>query len=189
MGEAVLNEDEVFKQVVRYDGPADYKDMYELLWKWLDGKGFKIYEKRYTIAKSGSGAQDISIAWEATKQVNDYIKLKIDVSILLLNLKDVEVLQNGAKTTVTTGTFKNTFVGTLITGNDTWNTNDFLRLLRRFYDHYFFGRPVKVWSGKPPVGNIFPLAFGQYAAHLGKLDSICNALVNENKAFFGIYQM
>ncbi len=182
-----LNEDAIFEQLAQYQGPADYKDLYSLLWGFFDSKGFSIKELKYASYKKGA-AEDILIDWECNKKSSSYVSFKIKVAFQFFGISQIEVLQNGVKATVPQGVFKVKVSGLILSGGGAWSKNGFLKFLRRVYDKYFFGRRVDIWTGKTKGKPTYG-AFGEYKFQIGKVSGICAGAVDEAKSFFGIYKM
>ncbi|PIN99801.1 hypothetical protein COT72_04400 [archaeon CG10_big_fil_rev_8_21_14_0_10_43_11] len=187
-----MNEDAIFEQKADYIGPADYNDLYRLLWDYFNDLGFRVQETEYRVVRSVSG-EDILIKWECTKKSGSYTQFKIKVGFTLFGVRDVEVLQNGVKTTIPQGVFKMKFNANLMSGNKDWESNPFLKVLARFYENYFYGRKINVWNEpkeKPFSDPARPLhfAFGQFKFQMETLLGVVSGAVNETKSFFGLYQ-
>ena len=90
--------DTIFSSKVKYTGVFPFSDFYKFSYAWLtEEMGLGVVEDKY-IEKIKGTSKDIEISWKGSKEVSDYFKYEVGVSIKISGMTDVEVVQDKIKT-------------------------------------------------------------------------------------------
>ncbi len=80
-----------------YSGLLNFADIYKAIKDFWDSKGFSFDEKEHEEKVKDDGSRDITLKWETSKDVTDYVKYKYDFEVNVSGLKKVVVDINGTK--------------------------------------------------------------------------------------------
>lgn len=80
--------DRVLKPIkISYEGNLDFNEIYKLIKNFLTDKKYDIDEKEHNYSDSGA----MSIKWEATQNINDYMQFVLKVSVKGSSIKKVKL--------------------------------------------------------------------------------------------------
>jgi len=128
--------DEVFSEKIKHGGIFDFKEWYTFSYTWLNDKDYFVKEREYS-EKINPDGKEIKIRWEATKKISDYFRFKLKIEWYIRGLKDVEVVKNGAKVKMNTGSPEIKVTAILEKDYENrWENSGFLKFLRGLYDMY-----------------------------------------------------
>jgi len=106
-------EEKIFSSKIKYKGIFSFRDFYKFCYDWLTEEfGWAVAEEKY-VEKIGGDAKDIEVEWAFSKKVTDYFKYKGKVKFKIDQLKEVEVVQGGAKIKTNSGTAELSIKGIL----------------------------------------------------------------------------
>lgn len=109
-----MEKDKIFSSKIKYEGLMDFKEFYKFCYRWLvEETELDVVENKYNEKISGD-SKGIKIEWTGTRKVTDYFKFHIEVKFEILNLTNVEVVQDGKKVKMNTGSVEVAVKGTLI---------------------------------------------------------------------------
>ncbi len=134
--------EEVLNSEIKHKGFFNYSEFYTFCYNWWKDEGYKLIEKKY-IEKLEGDAKEISIDWEATKKITDYIKFSVKIGWHILQLKDAEVVVEGKKIRTNKGEVKIKLKATVERDYDSnWDKSPWLKTMRGFYDKYIIKTTV-----------------------------------------------
>lgn len=81
---------------IRYNGIFDFDRLYALVVDWAKTYNYLWLEKKH-VHKVRSGSVEQELSWQATREATEYIKLVIDFTIRMWDLKEVEIDVAGRK--------------------------------------------------------------------------------------------
>tara|TARA_Y100000310_G_scaffold343359_1_gene450600 strand:- start:8772 stop:9293 length:522 start_codon:yes stop_codon:yes gene_type:complete len=104
---------------VRWKGILDWPEFYKKTKSQLKEMGYgderkNFVESKYVERLKGE-SKNVEIAWKGEKSVDDYITRVIEVTFLIIGLKDVEFENNGTKTKMNSADIEIKFNAKLIT--------------------------------------------------------------------------
>ena len=97
-------EETIFSSKIKYNGIFSLKDFYLFCYKWLTEETNLIMTENKYSEKIVGDAKDLKYRWTGFRKLTDYFKFKIDVQVLIVGLKEVEIQNNGAKVKTNRGT-------------------------------------------------------------------------------------
>jgi len=123
---------------ITYDGVFDLRELYKHLYEWLTWRKFDVAEKKYKEKVKATG-KDISIKWEATKDLDEYSSFTIEMNANLIGLNDVEVQKESAKVKMQKGEISIDVSASLITDKmEIWQSKPAFSFLQKFYEKYLY---------------------------------------------------
>ncbi len=121
----------VSKLKLTHKGKFDLSEFYKTLNKWFDVNGYSLLEKDYKdVLKPGT--KDFSIRWESMKEVDDYTKFNIN---LTLTGSDIEKLDS-KKGKIQSGEIKIVFESYLETDYEEKWERPVAKFIRGIYDKF-----------------------------------------------------
>ena len=87
---------------VKYNGTFDFTTFITKAKGFLEGNNLEFIEKKYK-HKTSDGLSEIEIEWLFELKVNYYVKESVEVYLKFWDIKDIEILQDGKKTTLQNG--------------------------------------------------------------------------------------
>ena len=149
-----MERDTILKEQFRYDGIANFKEVYEYAHIWLKEEDYLITEEKYEeVAKPGE-AKEVRIKWVCNKKITDYFRIAIEVKWQLLNMTDVEVEIDGKKKKMNKfSELKLDIKGMLEKDYSTkWGVGGFNKFLKEVYNKYVI--PARTEEMEIKVGEI-----------------------------------
>jgi hypothetical protein len=133
----MAEEETIFSSKISYNGIFSFKDFYKFCYEWLnDEEGLGITEDKYSEKLSGD-SKEISVAWSGEKEMTDFFKLQVKVSIDVKNLTKAEINKDGAKISMNKGSVQVGIKGTLVRDyNGKFETTAFKKFLRGIYERW-----------------------------------------------------
>ncbi len=133
----MAEKDVITKEVVKYSGYSDFKNLYSYAHDWLKGEKYSVTEDQYTEKVKGN-SKEVEIVWKAAKKLTEYFKSELDIKWRILGMEDVEVEIDGKKKKM------NKFVeikieikGTLIHDySNQWNKTATTNFFKSLYNKY-----------------------------------------------------
>jgi hypothetical protein len=86
-----------FMKSFSFEGLFVYKDFFRVLDVWLRDKFYDKFEKRNEEFVRPDGTKNVDVELTPWKKTTDYFKLSMKVEVLVSNMRDVEIEQNGKK--------------------------------------------------------------------------------------------
>lgn len=134
----MAHKDYVVRNVsISYEGIFCFDDLYKHLKTWLERRGYALQESGYKELK-GEKTRDIKISIDATKDVTDYVRYGIELSINLNDLR--ELRKKETKKTFHEGKLSIKFNAFMLKDfENRWNKNPVLLFAREAYDKLVIG--------------------------------------------------
>ncbi|MAF98994.1 MAG: hypothetical protein CMH61_00120 [Nanoarchaeota archaeon] len=121
-----------------YEGLFDASKLYALIDSWFYEKGWDKEERINQEILSPEGKQT-HIILQPFKNISDYYKLVIKITMNLTDVKDVEVEKNGSTQKLNQGLVKFTFDGYVVSDrHSNWEKSPLLWFMRVMFDKYIF---------------------------------------------------
>ncbi len=123
----------VKKLSVSYEGVFDFNSFIKLVKNWLKQNSYFIIEKDYGSVQKDKNLSDIKISLDNSREVDDYNRAHIDISLKVKNLENVTVdkkkLQKG-KLTIDIESYLQKDI------HAKWETKPVQKIARGIYDKY-----------------------------------------------------
>ena len=130
-------------EVVQYEGLFNLTELYRLIDKFLNERGFDKFE-RFNEEKVTASGKDIDVLLEPGRQVSDYSKHKMKIRLYIKGMKDVEVEKDGIKIKLNQGKLRIEFAAYLISDIEgKWQNSPTLMITRFFTERFIFKRQMK----------------------------------------------
>jgi len=157
----------IFSSRISYTGIFSFKDFYKFCYEWLaEETGLELSENRYS-EKIDGVTKNIDVVWSGGKELTDYFKFEVGVSIKAGNLKEVEINQGGAKIKTNQGSVEVGIRGVLVKDYEgKFEMTAFKKFLRGIYEKW-----------------VIPSAIEEYQ---GKISSSCDLFLNQAKAYLDL---
>lgn len=138
----------VYETKIAYSGIFDFKETYNFLFEWFRFLEYSVSEEKYAEKIKPTG-KEVEISWVCAKKINDYVKFKIKVRILIVNMVEVEVTEEGVKIKKEKGNIDIKFSGNLEKDyQNKWETSPILKFLRGIYDKYIIKSKIEAYEDK-----------------------------------------
>ena len=133
----MAEKDVIIKEVIKYAGYGDFKELYNYAHDWLKNEKYSVTEDQYTEKVKGS-SKEIEIKWSASKKVTDYFKSELNVSWRILGMETVDVEVDGkTKKMDKFAEVKIDIKGTLVHDHSNqWNKTSQTNFLKALYNKY-----------------------------------------------------
>ncbi|PIN85897.1 hypothetical protein COV19_07440 [Candidatus Woesearchaeota archaeon CG10_big_fil_rev_8_21_14_0_10_44_13] len=106
----------------KFEGLFNYRDFFRIMDVWLRDKFFDKYEKRNEEYVKPDGTKTVDIEFTPWKKYTDYYKAVFKIEIMISDMKEVEIEQNGQKVRLNKGKINFKVTGYLIVDyEDRWN--------------------------------------------------------------------
>ena len=141
--------DVIFSSSMKYKGPFDFKDFYKFCYDWLvEETELLLAESKYNEKIVGEG-KDIDIEWNGYRKLTDYFKFDVKVKFKIIQLKKVEINQNGKKIQIDHGEIRTTIKGTLTRDwKGKFETSAFRKFIRSIYEKYIIESRIDQFEEK-----------------------------------------
>ncbi len=140
----MVEKQEIYNSVVKYNGVFPYKDFYKFCYVWLmeDMEVGTFSERKYEEKIQGN-SKEIKVSWETTKELTDYFRMDIKVKFHITGMTNVEVNKDGQKIKMNKGEIKITVKGVLSRDyKGKFETNATMKFLRALYEKYIIASRV-----------------------------------------------
>jgi len=136
---------------LKWLGSFDFRNLYFQLHKGMERDGWDIKEKRY-VEKSKPGAENknVEIIWEATLDIDNYTRAKIDIFFDLTDVTEpMTEWEPGITRPIFKGAIDIVFSYSLITDyNDEWSKHPVLRSFQKFYENKIYRKTLDGLKGE-----------------------------------------
>ena len=133
---------QIYKETLRQTGYWKYKDVYDMLFRWLKDHQYKIREDMYNEKLHGE-AKEIIIKWTNEKKITDYFKFQIILDWHILGMEDAVVEVDGKKKNTNKGEIEVVFKANIIKDYEKrWEDKPIWKFLRAVYEKYVIRETV-----------------------------------------------
>ena len=129
---------------IKWIGPVDFPHLYTSMKNWLVDMGYtkdETLEKKYIDRAKPGEAKQLEIDWHGEKKKSEFFTYNIDTTILILNMKAVEIQQGDIKKKMHTGTYEIRLYSYL-KSTSKW---DELKGLKKLYQELIMRKRIKVY--------------------------------------------
>lgn len=132
----MAEQDKVFNSKIKFDGVFTFKDFYKFCYDWLkDETGLAVFSEKKYKEKIQGDAKKIEIEWIGERELTDYFKMRVEVSFMIIGLKEVEVTQDNKKIKTNKGSIEVTVKGSLVKDyKGKFEKTSFQKFLRSIYE-------------------------------------------------------
>jgi len=123
--------------VIRYTGVFSYDNLYKTVIQWFKIKGYDFFEKNYT-----HKGNELEFEWFGEKEVTEYYKYEIEISMFVWDFKDVEVIKNDEKTVLQKGRIQLVIRGYYILDYEKEWVGGFKEKLQKFYHNFIINKDI-----------------------------------------------
>ena len=93
---------------MKWKGVFDFDKLYKVIKRWMDFEGYGdemdgFNEKKYKERIQAGGAKMYEIVWEGKKEVSSYFTFVMEITFLLLGVKEIEVEMDGKRVKMNKG--------------------------------------------------------------------------------------
>ena len=127
-------------RVINFSGIFDLDKLYQGIYDWMINEGYNFEERQYKHkVPSPAGAEQHMKSW-GWRNVTEYIKYVVNTYTLIRDMKDIEVIKDGKKTTLTKGMIRIEIGGYVETDwQGKYEATPFLLRIRKFMEKYILG--------------------------------------------------
>ncbi len=140
----------IFSSSIKYDGVFSFKDFYKFCYEWVieETRLDPFSEEKYEEKIKGN-EKDIVVEWVGKKEFTDYFRMDIKIKFELKPLKEIEVVQGGAKIKTNQGGVKITVKGDLVRDYEgKFEMSAFNKFLRSIYEKWVIKSRIEEYEGK-----------------------------------------
>ena len=139
----MVEKDIIFNTSMKYKGLFDMSGFYQFCYDWLiEETEMVLTETKYKEKITGD-SKEVHITWEGYRKLTDYFKFSIKIKYLVVQLKTVEVNQNGKKIKTNQGEVKMMVKSTLERDwQGKFETTAFRKFLRSIYEKYIIASRI-----------------------------------------------
>jgi hypothetical protein len=117
-------------------------DFYHSLKAWFELNRYNLMESDYE-EKTINAKKNLTIRWTGTKEIDDYTKFEIGVTISLGNYEII----NTEKEKLASGSLKIKFSSKMVTDyEDKWSNRPFMKFMRDVADKYFSTEKSEIYK-------------------------------------------
>ena len=130
---------------VKYSGPFDLELLYKKLQEWIRRARFKPPQEKRYVERVKPFGKIVDIAWETSKaQLDEYLKMELEVRFLIVGLSDIEVDQGGKKVKLQKADLEITFSSALVrNAKSEWTDKS---VMRKLYERYIIPDKVEYYK-------------------------------------------
>jgi len=150
----MAEKDTIFSSKISYGGIFSFKDFYQFCYQWLkEEMGLEVSEDKYAEKLIGN-AKNIDVDWTGSKEVTDYFKVEVKVSLSVKNLENVEMIREGAKIKTNKGSIKVGIKGILVRDyQGKFDVSPTKQFFRGIYEKWVIGSRIEEMEGKVASGS------------------------------------
>ena len=138
----------VYGGKVVHSGIFDFKDVYRFLYEWFMYYSYVVMEKKYSEKIKAEG-KDIEIEWTCLRNISDYFRFRVKVTVRVMGMITVDVMRNGIKTKRDKGEIEINFSSGLERDYENkWETSPIIKFLRGLYDKYIIKTRIEAYEDR-----------------------------------------
>jgi len=138
----MVQKKQVYSEKLKQTGYWNYKDVYDMLFRWLKSYGYKLSENMYNEKLQGD-SKEIMIKWTAEKKVTDYFKFEIILNWHILGMEDAIIEIDGKKKKTNKGEIEIGFKANIIKDYEKrWEDAPKWKFLRGIYEKYIIRETI-----------------------------------------------
>jgi hypothetical protein len=127
---------------IRFKGVFDYYGLMEMIFAWMQNRGYIIYERVFK-HKMGGGGWEYERELEGQRKVTDYIKYVITVGLHVWDAKEVEVVKDGKKIKMVKGRLEvKMSMGIELDYAGRWDSSESMEKIRNFFHNYVIKKDI-----------------------------------------------
>lgn len=145
----MAEKDKIFASKIKYSGIVNFADFYKFCYDWLkDEMGLGVSEDKYSEKLSGD-SKTINADWSGAREMSDYFKMEVKVSLAGNGLTPVEITEDGKKIKTNKGSVEVSIKGTLVRDyKGKFEKTGFQKFIRSVYEKMVIPERVEEFQGK-----------------------------------------
>ncbi|MEM4326011.1 MAG: hypothetical protein QXU40_01795 [Candidatus Pacearchaeota archaeon] len=146
----MAEKDTIFSSKIKYDGFFSFKDFYKFCYDWIkDEMGFDaLSESKYEEKVKGE-EKEIKVEWGGKKDMTDYFRFEIKVDIRVSRMREVEIVKEGVKLKMNTGSVELGAKGILVRDyKGKFEGTALKKFLRGIYEKWVIPSRISEYEGK-----------------------------------------
>lgn len=128
---------------IKHKAVFSLKELYKMLYRWFETRGYIFQEKEYKDEESGPTTKTLEIKWYTEKEVDDYFKFVIELQYLVLGLESAEVEEAGVKRETNRGEIEFRVKSYILRDWQNKWERGFLKLIRGIYEKYIISARIE----------------------------------------------
>ena len=139
----------IFSSRVKYAGIFSFRDFYKFCYDWLtEEMGVDISEDKYE-EKIAGDSKNIVVNWSGNRELTDYFRFDIKITINVGGLTNVEINQAGTKVNTNKGSVQVGVRGILVRDyKGKFETTAFNKFLRSIYEKWVIPARIEEYESK-----------------------------------------
>ncbi|MEX0920132.1 MAG: hypothetical protein WDZ69_00945 [Candidatus Pacearchaeota archaeon] len=140
----------IFSSTMKYEGVFSFRDFYKFCYEWVieETRLDPFSEEKYEEKIKGN-EKDVVIEWVGKKKFTDYFMMDMKIKFEIKPLKEVEIVQGGAKIKTNQGNTKITVKGDLVRDYEgKFEMSAFNKFLRSIYEKWVIKSRIEEYEGK-----------------------------------------
>lgn len=143
---------------IRYVGVFDFDGLYEGIVEWFKRYRYQFFDSSYKHKVPSPYGAEQELDWYGEKNETDFVKFRIDITVHIWEMTDVEVIQNNKKKVLTKGRMQIKLTGRVIFDwQDKFEKTWFTRMLRDIWVKWLWRREVISIGGDPLTYRMYDL--------------------------------
>jgi len=128
---------------IRHAGIFDMDGLLFKMRDWLEHNAYEVAEFSLKTKVPSPAGQETEIIWSAGKKVNEFFRFEMEIFIKIYDMKDVEVIKDGQKKTLTQASLLFEIGGILVQDwSNRFEGNKFLAWLYGFYTEFIIREDI-----------------------------------------------
>jgi hypothetical protein len=137
----------IYRTRIKHSGRFDFDAFYKYLYALVVANGYDIIDSKHT-QKQNEGAETVEVEWSFDKFVDDYTQFRVNVELVVKNLKEVVIKRGDSEIKTSEGDVSVAIQGKIFTDwQNLFEKNKFLLKLRAFYERYLFKKTYDDYEG------------------------------------------
>lgn len=145
----MAEKDTIYASSVKDTGVFSFSDVYNFCYDWLtEETNLILTEDKYKEKLSGN-AKNINVEWTGIRKITDYFKFEIKIEFEIINLTEVEVVKDDAKTKTNKGQIQIKVKGILVRDyQGKFERTAFKKFLRSIYEKWVIASRIDEYEEK-----------------------------------------
>lgn len=136
----------IFDDFIDYEGPFEVRKLYELIENFIYNHHYDTHEKRNYERRNEDGRY-LEIELEPNKTVSNYIKLHLNIRIIVRDIIDIDIEEKGEKKTIQQGDLSIRFRSFILKDRgSSWERNPSLFFLRHMVDKFVYKMHIGMYQ-------------------------------------------
>ena len=128
---------------LKINGIFDFQGLYRVMHDWFTDMKYYFEETLYKHKVPSPAGAEEHIKWSGWRKITEYIKFNINIYIILRDMKEIEVVKDGEKKTLTKARMTMEFYGNVeVDYSKRFQSTPFLKKLFTFFNDYVMKKKI-----------------------------------------------